>query len=255
MRLTTRPLGQTGLHTAPLGLGLVKLGRDRGVKYPTPVTIPSDREARKLLDCAKDLGINLLDTAPAYGNSEERLGKLIAGQRQQWLLATKVGETFDGEHSSYDFSEAACRQSVDTSLRRLGTDYLDIVLIHSDGSDVEILEQHGTLQVLQGLQAEGKIRAVGISHKTIAGAELAMRQGADILMATLNPTYTEEQELIASAAQAGVGVLIKKAMASGHGQPADLAWVAKQPGVGAIVVGTSNPENLAANAAWVSEST
>lgn len=68
-----RPLGDTGLAVSPLGLGTVKFGRDQGVKYPSGFTIPDDREAADLLALARDLGINLIDTAPAYGRSEERL--------------------------------------------------------------------------------------------------------------------------------------------------------------------------------------
>lgn len=76
-----RPLGDTGLIVSPLGLGTVKLGRDQGVKYPNGFTIPDDAAARALLDQARALGINLIDTAPAYGVSEQRLGPLLRGQR------------------------------------------------------------------------------------------------------------------------------------------------------------------------------
>ena len=72
-----RPLGSTGLRVSPLGLGTVKLGRDQGVKYPNGFTIPDDAAARALLDQARALGINLIDTAPAYGVSEQRLGRGI----------------------------------------------------------------------------------------------------------------------------------------------------------------------------------
>lgn len=246
--LVQRPLGKTGMSTASLALGLVKLGRASDVKYPTPVKIPTDREALALLRTAQELGINLLDTAPAYGNSEQRLGKLIKEQRQDWLVCTKVGETYDEGRSSYDFSPAATRSSVERSLVDLQTDYLDIVLIHSDGSDLEILQQNETLAELKRLQTQGKVRAIGISHKTVQGAELAISLGVDVLMATLNPAYTDELNVIAQAAEAGVGVLIKKALASGHGATADLAWVNAQPGVSSIVVGTTNPAHLRENA-------
>ena len=93
-----RPLGSTGLLVSPLGLGTVKLGRDQGVKYPNGFQIPDDDEARMLLKLARDLGINLIDTAPAYGRSEERLGPLLRGQRQDWVIVSKVGEEFaDGQ--------------------------------------------------------------------------------------------------------------------------------------------------------------
>ncbi len=99
-----RPLGDTGLAVSPLGLGTVKFGRDQGVKYPSGFTIPDDREAADLLALARDLGINLIDTAPAYGRSEERLGPLLRGQREHWVIVSKVGEEFvDGQSVSRRF--------------------------------------------------------------------------------------------------------------------------------------------------------
>lgn len=241
------------MHTAKLSLGTVKLGRDKGVKYPNSFRIPDDREARLLLDTAKSLGINLLDTAPAYGMSEERLGQLL-DNRSDWLICTKVGESFDGEVSSHDFTPEACRLSVERSLTRLKTDVLDIVLIHSDGNDEQILNHLGTLEALQQLKTEGKIRAVGISHKSVLGAELALSKGADIIMATLNPEYLDDQDVITQADAKGCGVLIKKAFSSGHGKAEDLAFVASQPGVHSIVIGTTNPEHLKENVRQVAES-
>ena len=89
-----RPLGNSGLAVSPLGLGTVKFGRNSGVKYPRPFELPSDAQIADLLALAHSLGINLLDTAPAYGASEERLGEAIAGNRERWLLCTKAGEEF-----------------------------------------------------------------------------------------------------------------------------------------------------------------
>jgi aryl-alcohol dehydrogenase-like predicted oxidoreductase len=111
--MTPAPLGDTGLDVALLSLGTVKLGRDQGVKYPTPVKIPDDQAATELLQAAANLGINTLDTAPAYGMAEERLGKLIAGQRNDWVICTKVGEEFENGVSRYDFSPEHCRFSVE----------------------------------------------------------------------------------------------------------------------------------------------
>ena len=85
-----RPLGRSGIETSLLGLGTVKFGRTRGLKYPEPFSLPSDAEARRLLDTARDLGVNFVDTAPAYGASEERLGELLAEQRE------RVGDRHQG---------------------------------------------------------------------------------------------------------------------------------------------------------------
>src|SRR5690606_6686077 len=136
-----RPLGDTGLLVSPLGLGTVKLGRDQGVKYPNGFSIPDDAAARALLAQARELGINLIDTAPAYGVSEERLGPLLRGSRQDWVIVSKVGEEFENGASRFDFSAAHTRFSVERSLRRLETDVIDLMLVHSDGNDLAILDR------------------------------------------------------------------------------------------------------------------
>jgi aryl-alcohol dehydrogenase-like predicted oxidoreductase len=99
----SRTIPGTDLHVSAIGLGTVKLGRDQGVKYPDAFTIPDDAAVTRLLDQARDSGINLLDTASAYGNSEQRLGKLLAN-RQDWIIATKTGEEFENGVSRFDFS-------------------------------------------------------------------------------------------------------------------------------------------------------
>ena len=248
MELSHVPLGSTGMRVAGLALGTVKLGRSAGLKYPNAVRIPSDDEARQLLNAARALGINLIDTAPAYGNSEARLGSLLKNEREHWLICTKVGEEFDGTTSHYDFTPEAVERSVLRSLTRLQTDTLDIVLIHSDGADETILREFGTLDALRDLKQRGLIRAVGMSHKSAAGARAALAENVDVIMATLNREYVEETTVIENAAQRGCGVLIKKALNSGHGSSDDLKFVAQQSGVHSIVVGTTNPQHLTANA-------
>lgn len=243
-----RPLGTTGIEVSLLGLGTVKLGRDQQVKYPQPFVVPDDAAAQRLLDEARELGINLLDTAPAYGTSEARLGRLLSGRRRDWVLCTKVGEEFEDGRSWFDFSAGHTRRSVERSLKRLDTDYLDVVLIHSDGDDLGILERGETLDSLRQAQAEGLIRAIGMSHKTLAGGRRAVALGCDVIMATLNLDHREELPLIAEAGTAGCGVLVKKALASGHAGTDSLAFAAAQTGVSSIVVGTIDPAHLRANA-------
>lgn len=252
MSLPIRALGNSGMTVSLLGLGTVKLGRREGVRYPAPFELPADDEASRLLDRARELGINLLDTAPAYGTSEQRLGKLLLDRRNDWLISTKVGETFSEGVSSYDFSPEAVRASVKASLQRLHTDRLDIVLIHSNGDDLEILEKLGTLDCLNDLKARGWIRATGISHKTVAGGERAIELGCDVIMATLNLNEQGEAGLIARAGERGVGVLVKKALASGHSGTQSLRYAAEAAGVSSVIVGTINPLHLEENVAIVS---
>lgn len=251
-----RTLGSTGLRVSPLGLGTVKLGRDQGVKYPNGFSIPDDAAARALLDQARGLGINLIDTAPAYGVSEERLGPLLRGQRQDWVIVSKVGEEFIGGQSHFDFTPAHARLSLERSLKRLHTDCIDLLLVHSDGNDLAILQDGDLFETLAALKAEGKIRAFGLSGKTVAGGLLALEQG-DCAMVTYNLAEQGEQAVIEYAAAHGKAILIKKALASGHaclasGQDpvrASFELVFGQPGVTSAIVGTINPQHLAANVA------
>ena len=248
-----RALGTTGMTVSLLGLGTVKLGRTEGVKYPVPFELPDDAAAKQLLEIARELGINLIDTAPAYGVSEARLGRLLLGRRDEWLLATKVGETFSHGTSTYDFTPEAVRRSVRGSLQRLQTDWLDIVLIHSDGNDLAILDRLGTLDALNDLKSRGWIRATGISHKTLSGAERALALRLDVIMATLNLNQTGEADLIARAGAAGCGVLVKKALASGHSGTDSLRYAAGAAGVSSVIVGTINVAHLQENARAVTD--
>ena len=248
------PLGTTGLQVSPLGLGTVKFGRNQGVKYPQPFTLPSDREALALLELAWDLGINLLDTAPAYGESEERLGRLLRQCRRDWVIVTKVGEEFHQGVSSFDFSAAATRASIERSLRRLGVEALDVVLIHSSGDDLALLEQEAVLPTLRNLQQAGLIRAVGMSSKTVAGGLRAV-ECCDVVMVTYNRSHREELPVIRAAHVIGKGVLIKKGLLSGHLHPlanadpvrASMELIYAEPGVSSVVVGTLNPAHLRVN--------
>lgn len=251
-----RPLGSTGLRVSPLGLGTVKLGRDQGVKYPNGFRIPDDTQARGLLTLARDLGINLIDTAPAYGVSEERLGPLLAGQREDWVIVSKVGEEFENGQSRFDFSAAHTRFSVERSLQRLRTDRIEMVLVHSDGDDLRILQDEGVYQTLAELKQEGKILAYGLSGKTPEGGLLALETG-DCAMVTYNLNDQRERPVIDYAAAHGKAILVKKALASGHlclepgADPVQRSFelLFGHPGVSAAIIGTINPKHLADNVA------
>lgn len=249
-----RPLGTTDLLVSPLGLGTVKLGRDQGVKYPSGFTIPDESAARDLLAQAHDLGINLIDTAPAYGSSETRLGPLLRGQRHAWIIVSKVGEEFDNGQSHFDFSPAHTRFSVERSLKRLETDFIDLVLVHSDGNDVAILRDSGVYETLAELKREGKIRGFGLSGKTVEGGLLALAQG-DCAMVTYNLNEQGELPVLDYAEHHGKGILIKKALASGHAclapgeDPvrASFELIFAHPAVNSAIIGTINPQHLVHN--------
>lgn len=249
-----RALGKTGIRVSLLGLGTVAFGRTEGLKYAVAPKLPSTRALSELLAIARDAGVNLIDTAPAYGTSEQRLGELLAGQRKDWVLCTKVGETFEGGTSRWDFSPEHTRRSVRESLQRLATDHLDVVLVHSKGDDDAIIRDFGTLQMLAQLKQEGLIRAFGMSSKTVAGGLLAT-ESCDVVMATLSARETEQLEVIERARTLGCGVLVKKPLDSGRAAQDDAAriralhHIANVAGVSSVVIGTTSPAHLLANAA------
>jgi aryl-alcohol dehydrogenase-like predicted oxidoreductase len=253
-------LGSTGLEVSVLGLGTVKFGRSLGVKYPNPFAIPDDRQLLHILDCAADIGINLLDTAPAYGASEERLGQLLKKASGQWLVSTKVGEIFDSNTglSSYNFSPEFIRASVETSLKLLGLEQLDIVLLHSNGDDEDIILKHGGLDSLAELKKEGLIRAIGMSTKTVAGGILAASR-SDVVMVTHNLDYRDEVAVIDYAGDRGVGVFIKKALSSGNALTGDnlaeedivqqsFDCIYQHKGASSIILGSISPAHIIDNA-------
>ncbi|MGI9277258.1 MAG: aldo/keto reductase [Endozoicomonas sp.] len=257
--LETRTIAGTGIRVSPLGFGTVKLGRDQQVKYPADFRIPDDREALGLLDLARSLGINLLDTAPAYGTSEERLGNLLQGQRQDWVICSKVGEEFESGESHFDFSPEHIRFSIERSLQRLKTDYIDMVLVHSNGDDVNVIEQYGCLEVLEDLKKEGLILASGMSTKTVEGGIMALER-SDIAMVTYNLNEQDEKPVLDYALENDKGILIKKALASGHAclegeNPVEKSMdlVFSHPAVSAAIVGTINPKHLRENVQFCSD--
>jgi len=249
-----RPLGETGILVSPLGLGTVKLGRNQQVKYPHSFEIPDDAAVTELLSLARELGINLLDTAPAYGNSEERLGQLLPGPKDDWVIVSKVGEFFEGGKSHFDFSYDTTIRTVEQSLCNLKRDYLDAVLIHSDGDDYRALKEEGALDALRTLKEKGLIRAHGMSTKTLVGGLLATVD-TDIVMVTCNPAYQDEIPVLRAADLRMRGVLIKKALQSGHIEAGEveetMRFIFAQPGVSSVMVGTITPDHLRDNVAAV----
>ncbi|HEY1265693.1 MAG TPA: aldo/keto reductase [Candidatus Binatia bacterium] len=242
--MVPRPLGRTGLRVGPVGLGTVKLGRNTDVKYPAAFDLPSDAQVEKLLATALDLGVNLIDTAPAYGSSEARLGPFVAAHRERIVLATKAGERYENGRSIYDFSAQAITASVENSLRNLRTDRIDILVLHSNGEDEKILTETDALQALAALKRAGKIRAAGISAKTEKGIALAC-QSLDIVMAPFSEKDQALRDALSKAHAAALGILAIKGLFSGH-LPASAAieFVLKHTFIGALIVGTTDPAHL-----------
>lgn len=152
--METRVLGNTGLRVSVIGFGAAPLGDEYGKLDP--------EEARRAVHLAIDLGINNFDTAPYYGRtlSETRLGDALKGKRDKVVLATKVARY---DMAGFDFSAATVTRTAEESLRRLQTDYVDILHIHDVefGDRRQIVDE--TIPAVRKLQAQGKARFIGIT--------------------------------------------------------------------------------------------
>ena len=239
-----RTLGRTGLALSPIGFGAFKIGRNQGIKYDAPYDLPDDDAVAELIDGLLALGVNYFDTAPAYGLSEDRLGVALCGSNA--VISTKTGETFEDGRSTYDFSAAATESSVQRSLRRLRRDALDLVFVHAGGDEIA-LQRQGVVEALEGLRERGLVRAIGFSGRTVAAAEAAL-SWADAIMVEYHLDDRSHEPVMAAAADAGVGVIVKKALASGRLDPAEsIRFVLSNPAVTSVVVGSLDLDHLAAN--------
>ncbi len=244
-----RSLGRTGLTVSPVGFGAFKIGRNEGIKYADGYDLPDDDSCARLLNDVLDLGIDLIDTAPAYGVSEERIGRHLAGRRDEFTLTTKAGETFENGVGRYDFSAESIDASVDRSLSRLRTDRLDVVFVHSDGDDQAILDTGDALDVLVRRRDRGDIRSIGFSGKTVEGHLAAIATGVvDCLMVEYHELDPTQGPVLKTAADSGVGVLVKKGLASGRLTPETaIPFCLSGPAVASIVIGSLRRDNLARN--------
>lgn len=252
-----RSLGSTGIDVSVLGLGTVKIGRNQQVKYPGGFELPDDNAVIELFELARSLGINFIDTAPAYGSSEQRLGELLP-DRDDWVIVTKVGEIFEDDQSRFDFSYDYTVSSVEQSLKNLKRDMVDVVLVHSDGNDMDIINKEPVFEALESLKNRGLIKAHGMSSKTVEGGCWVV-ENCDVVMATANLDYDDERPVLELAEKLSKGVIIKKGLQSGHadsasgGRGVDVAFkhILGLPGVSSMIVGTINKQHLQDNVATV----
>ncbi len=205
--MTYRPLGDSGLMVSAVGIGCNAFGR----------RVDLDG-VRDILDAARDVGVTLLDTADVYGGqgaSEQMLGEAMQGRRDEFVVATKFGMDMQGANGpdrGARGSRAYVRRAVESSLRRLRTDYLDLYQYHEpDG--VTPLEE--TLSVLTDLVREGKVRYVGVSNVAgwqVADAEWTARSGGYEAFISVQNRYSlldrsVEAEVVPACAAYGLGML------------------------------------------------
>jgi aryl-alcohol dehydrogenase-like predicted oxidoreductase len=279
--METRTLGRTGLELPILGFGASSLGQEF-----RSVTLD---EALRSVRTALDHGLNFIDTSPFYGRgmSEVLLGFALRGvPRESYILSTKLGR-YDLAH--FDFSAKRVAESVDVSLHRLGTDYLDIVLCH----DIEFVELPQiveiTLPALRRAQQAGKVRFIGVSGYPMKIFRYILeRAEVDCVLSynqyTLQNTRFAD-ELVPRLREHGVGIMnagpfsarlltnaplppwlkepaaVKEAAAKARAHCAargvDIAQLALQfslahPDITTTIAGSANPENIRQWAQWAS---
>lgn len=245
--MQSRRLGSTDLDVSSIGYGAFKIGRNQKIKYAAPYDLPTDEEVRALLHALLDLGVSYIDTAPAYGLSEERIGAALGDCSEEFTLSTKVGEEFTDGASEYCFDRAHVTQSIERSLRRVRRDVLDLVYVHAPADDLDVIRDTDVVPTLQSLRDVGKVRYIGFSGKTVGAARAALTW-ADALMVEYHLENRTHAPVIAEAAERGVGVVVKKGLASGRLDPAGaIEFLLSNPAIDSMVVGGLNIEHVRAN--------
>ena len=193
-----------------IGLGAWQLGQNSGWKSMTEI------EAIKLVHKSIDLGINFFDTAPNYGHGtgEERLGKALKDiDRSKIVINTKFGHTNTG---TLNFSSDYIRTSLEGSLKRLQTDYVDSLIIHNPPSEYFDGNKNDHYEILERLIEEGKLKAYGASLDTYADMKLLMETtNAKVIEAFFNILHQDTSRGFEMAKNQGVGIIVKIPLDSG----------------------------------------
>jgi aryl-alcohol dehydrogenase-like predicted oxidoreductase len=212
--IARRPLGRTGLHVSEIGFGALEIGRDWAADVNEDPSHPDPAEAARVLNGILDLGINFIDTAPAYWHSEEFIGQALAHRRAEFILATKVGEHCDRSGSVYDYSHEATLRFIDNSLRKLHTDRIDLLQIHS--ASLEVLERGETWAAMDEARRAGKVLHLGMTggvKECLRAVELG---GYETIQVPYNLLALEaEEKLLPLAREKGIGVIIMRGLAGG----------------------------------------
>jgi aryl-alcohol dehydrogenase-like predicted oxidoreductase len=209
-----RRLGRTGLRVSEIGLGTVELGLDYGVPVADEHLRPPEEQAARLLNRALDLGVNLIDTARAYGASEEVIGRALRTRRSEYVLATKLAPIKE-EGQADSALRAQVRASIETSLSALQTDVIDLLQLHY--APVDVIKSGRVLAAARDAQAEGLVRFIGAStYGEEAPLAVLADSGYDTLQVAYNPAdKTLESQVLPLAEQKGVGVVVRSVLLRG----------------------------------------
>ncbi|MEV4455212.1 aldo/keto reductase [Microbispora sp. NPDC049633] len=205
VRMQYRTLGRTGIKVSPYALG--------ALMFATSVGNPDPGDSARIIHKALDAGINLIDTADAYGDSEEVVGRALMGRRDDVVLATKVSRPMGDDPNRQGASRRWIMTAVENSLRRLRTDHIDLYQIHRPDPATDVEE---TLSALSDLIHSGKVRAIGTSAMPagdiVEAQWVAERRGLERFR-TEQPPYSllnrgVEREVLPAAQRYGMGTLV-----------------------------------------------
>jgi aryl-alcohol dehydrogenase-like predicted oxidoreductase len=256
-------LGRTGLDVTRLGYGAA---------HHRPM---SDDEARAIHEAVVESGINFIDTADDYGNSEELIGRYLSGRRSELYLATKCGHRPDG--AGHLWTRDNILRTLEESLRRLKTDYVDLMQLHNP--TVAESEQGDLVDGLQEMKRQGKVRWIGAST-VLPDLPTYLKWGVfDAFQIPYSALEREHEDWITKSAEAGVGIIIRGGVARGEpgvGTGREDRWTSFEkagleelleqgesrssfllrytlthPHSNTIIVGTTNPGHVAENARTV----
>jgi aryl-alcohol dehydrogenase-like predicted oxidoreductase len=272
-QLPKRQLGRTGFSVTMLGYGAMEI---RGAPRGRDVT---DRQAETILHAVLDAGINYIDTSIDYGVSEERIGRYIADRRSEYYLASKCGclvgapPATRGQTSPHVFTRDNILKGVEQSLARMRTDHLDVLQFHISPSRAT-LEKDGALDAVMELKRAGATRFIGMSG-TLPNIVDHIAMGVfDVFQIPYSAVEREHEAIIAAAARAGAGIVVRGGAAKGaptEGKREGVQWARWQkvelgdllgdmtpmefilrftfthPDLHTNIVGTINPEHLGHN--------
>ncbi len=213
MAIERRALGRTGADVTILGYGSMELrGEPRGPAI-------EDEEAGRVLNAVLDEGINLIDTSIDYGPSEALIGRYLSHRRDEYFLASKCGCPLEPPAGAtlpypHDYGRENIRAGVEQSLRRLATDRLDLLQVHISPSRAQ-LEADETLETLETLRHEGKVRFIGMSGTLPHLPDHIAMAAFDVFQIPYSAVQREHEDLITEAATAGAGTLIRGGIARG----------------------------------------
>jgi aryl-alcohol dehydrogenase-like predicted oxidoreductase len=189
------------MEVSVLGFGSAEIGYENA----------DQNTVQRMLGAALDAGINVIDTAECYIDSEEKIGRAVSHRRSEFWLFTKCGHAYGFKEADWDPSMLA--RSIDRSLRNLQTEYVDLVQLHS--CSAELIERGDVIRVLQDAKAAGKARFIGYSGDT-ADAFAAVETGEfDSLQTSINLADQESIELtVPRARDRGMGIIAKRPIAN-----------------------------------------